>query len=130
MSAVALAPVGELARQLSNLVALGYPALLGLEPAEFVRRLAPLEAAAVALAPSGAEDRIPFVLVVRGVPRERAVAAVRFGPKQGFTTMAADDLARFEDHMQTFSSRPEVRQALDGYMDLVEGGHREIYRIL
>ena len=95
MSAVVLAPDGELARQLSNLVALGYPALLGLEPAEFVRRLAPLEAAAVALAPSGAEDRIPFVLVVRGVPRERAVAAVRLGAKQGFTTMAADDLARF-----------------------------------
>ena len=41
-----------------------------------------------------------------------------------------DDLARFEGHMQSFSSRPEVRQALDGYMDLVEGGHREIYRIL
>jgi heme-degrading monooxygenase HmoA len=41
-----------------------------------------------------------------------------------------EDLARFEGHMQSFSARPEVRQALAGYMDLVEGGHREIYRIV
>jgi hypothetical protein len=41
-----------------------------------------------------------------------------------------EDLGQFEGHMRGFGSRPEVRQALEGYMDLVEGGHREIYRIL
>jgi hypothetical protein len=41
-----------------------------------------------------------------------------------------ESLVQFEQHAQTFSSRPEVRQALEGYMDLVDGGHREIYRIV
>jgi hypothetical protein len=40
-----------------------------------------------------------------------------------------DSLEKFEGHMQTFSGRPEVRNALEGYLELVEGGHREIYRI-
>jgi hypothetical protein len=42
----------------------------------------------------------------------------------------ADDLAQFEHHTSTFGTRVEVRQALEGYMELVEEGHREIYRIL
>jgi hypothetical protein len=29
-----------------------------------------------------------------------------------------------------FSARPEVKEKLAGYMDMVEGGHREIYRIV
>ena len=41
-----------------------------------------------------------------------------------------DDIAKFDGHMKSFSARPEVRQAMEGYMDLVEGGHREIYRIV
>lgn len=41
-----------------------------------------------------------------------------------------DDLAKFEHHMKTFGARPEVRESMAGYMDLVEGGHREIWRIL
>ena len=40
------------------------------------------------------------------------------------------NLTQFETHMMAFSARPEVRSALEGYMDLVEEGHREIYRIL
>jgi hypothetical protein len=39
-------------------------------------------------------------------------------------------LEKFNGHMRNFSARPEVRKALEGYMDLVERGHREIYRIL
>jgi hypothetical protein len=41
-----------------------------------------------------------------------------------------DSLEKFNGHMRNFSARPEVRKALEGYMDLVERGHREIYRIL
>jgi hypothetical protein len=41
-----------------------------------------------------------------------------------------DSLAKFEGHMRGFGARPEVQKALEGYMDLVEGGHREIYRIV
>ena len=40
-----------------------------------------------------------------------------------------DSLAQFELHMQSYASQPEVRAAMDGYMDLVNGGHREIFRI-
>jgi len=40
-----------------------------------------------------------------------------------------ESLERFEAHTRTFGARPEVRAALEGYMELVEGGHREIYRL-
>ena len=41
-----------------------------------------------------------------------------------------ETLAEFEGHMASFGTRPEVQEALRGYMDLVEGGHREIFRLL
>ena len=41
-----------------------------------------------------------------------------------------DDIGKFVGHMQNFGSRPEVKEALQGYMDLVDGGHREIYRLV
>ena len=41
-----------------------------------------------------------------------------------------ESLDQFEAHSRTFGARPEVRAALEGYMDLVDGGHREIYRIM
>ena len=41
-----------------------------------------------------------------------------------------DDIDKFVGHTQSFGSRPEVKEALQGYMDLVDGGHREIYRIV
>jgi hypothetical protein len=40
-----------------------------------------------------------------------------------------EDLSVFERHMQEYSARADVREAMAGYMDLVEGGHREIFRI-
>ena len=40
------------------------------------------------------------------------------------------ELSGFEHHMNTFSARPEVRQAVEGYMDLVVDGYREIYWVL
>ncbi|PYQ25703.1 MAG: hypothetical protein DMF56_26710 [Acidobacteria bacterium] len=39
-------------------------------------------------------------------------------------------LEQFEKHMSEWSSRAEVREAMAGYMDLVEGGRREIFRIV
>ena len=41
-----------------------------------------------------------------------------------------ESIEQFDGHMAQFSARPEVREILSGYMDLVEGGHREIYRIV
>ena len=40
-----------------------------------------------------------------------------------------ESLDQFEKHMTEFGRRPEVREALAGYMDLVDSGHREIYRV-
>jgi hypothetical protein len=41
-----------------------------------------------------------------------------------------EKLEDFERHMTEFGRRPEVARVLAGYMDLVEGGRREIYRIV
>ncbi|MFP5246490.1 MAG: hypothetical protein ACLGH0_07320 [Thermoanaerobaculia bacterium] len=41
-----------------------------------------------------------------------------------------ETLEQFEGHMRAFGQRPEVQEVMRGYMDLVDGGHREIYRIL
>jgi len=41
-----------------------------------------------------------------------------------------ESLADFERHMASYSSRAEVQEIMAGYMELVEGGHREIYRIV
>lgn len=40
-----------------------------------------------------------------------------------------ESLAHFEKHMSEYSTRPDVQEAMAGYLDLVEGGHREIFRI-
>ena len=39
-------------------------------------------------------------------------------------------LSAFEAHAASFSTRPDVKEALDGYLEMVEAGHREIYRIV
>jgi hypothetical protein len=41
-----------------------------------------------------------------------------------------ESLEQLERHMASYGSRPEVREAMAGYLDLVEGGHREIFRIV
>ncbi|MBM4117053.1 hypothetical protein FJ251_04805 [bacterium] len=41
-----------------------------------------------------------------------------------------DSLASFEQHLAASGTRPEVRAIMKGYMDLVTGGHREIYRLV
>lgn len=42
----------------------------------------------------------------------------------------AEDLGQFDHHMAHYGSRPEVREAMAGYTELVESGYREIFRIL
>lgn len=39
-------------------------------------------------------------------------------------------LEHFERHMREFGGRAEVQEAMAGYMDLVEGGRREIWRLV
>jgi len=40
-----------------------------------------------------------------------------------------DSLARFEKDIRGSTSQPELDNIMKGYMDLVEGGRREIYLI-
>ena len=40
-----------------------------------------------------------------------------------------EDLGDFAKELRSGTSEPEVAKIMEGYMDLVEGGHREIYLI-
>ena len=40
-----------------------------------------------------------------------------------------EDMAKFEESMKEYGSREDVQQAMAGYMDLVDGGYREIFRV-
>lgn len=83
----------ELERQISNLVARGYPAAAGVAEAEFRDGLAPL---ADRLEAVPASDGEPFVLVVPNVVApDVAITQVKLRGKAGFTSMEADDLQRF-----------------------------------
>ena len=39
-------------------------------------------------------------------------------------------LEHFEVHMAEFSGRPEVQAVMSGYMELLDGGYRELYRLV
>lgn len=39
------------------------------------------------------------------------------------------DMAKFAESMQEYGSRADVQEAMAGYMDMVGGGYREIFRI-
>lgn len=41
-----------------------------------------------------------------------------------------ESLSDFEHHMAEYARRDDVREAMSGYMDLVEGGRREIFRVV
>lgn len=40
-----------------------------------------------------------------------------------------DDMSKFAESMQEYGTREDVQEAMAGYMDLVDGGYREIFRI-
>ncbi len=42
----------------------------------------------------------------------------------------AEDLGEYEKSMDEYRNRPQMREALKGYMDMVEGGRREIFKVL
>jgi hypothetical protein len=41
-----------------------------------------------------------------------------------------ESLAQFDEHMATYASTPAIREAMAGYLENVEGGHREVFRIV
>ncbi len=41
-----------------------------------------------------------------------------------------ENLSEFERQTAEFASRPDLRKKMEGYMDLVVGGKREIFRIV
>jgi hypothetical protein len=40
-----------------------------------------------------------------------------------------ESLDKFEKGMEAYGARPDIRQAMAGYMDLVDSGYREIFRV-
>ena len=51
----------------------------------------------------------------------------------GFWTVVVEvnveNIAEFEDRMKERGARDDVQQAMAGYMDLVDGGYREVFRV-
>ena len=51
----------------------------------------------------------------------------------GFWTVVVEvqveNIAEFEDRMKERGSREDVQQAMAGYMDLVDSGYREVFRV-
>lgn len=41
-----------------------------------------------------------------------------------------DDIAGYEQQLNDYGSRADVQEAMSGYMDSVESGYREIFRIV
>jgi hypothetical protein len=41
-----------------------------------------------------------------------------------------EDLAKFGETMKQYGYRKDIQEAMAGYMDLVDGGYREIFRIV
>jgi hypothetical protein len=41
----------------------------------------------------------------------------------------AETFASWEQHMSEYGSRPEIGEAMKGYMEFVTGGYREIWRV-
>ncbi|HSE09383.1 MAG TPA: DUF5701 family protein [Nocardioidaceae bacterium] len=89
----------ELDRQIQDLHGLGYPALAGLAPADFDALVEPLREQVAVIEATGpdptdsaADDRIPFLLVVRSslVATVDAVARWSVRGKAGWTDMEAE----------------------------------------
>jgi hypothetical protein len=83
----------EFDRQIDALTLTGLPELLDLQESCFRASLEPLRD--LLPAPTADASRIPFVVVVPGMPVAAALGAVHMVGGAGFTTMEADDLARF-----------------------------------
>lgn len=43
--------------------------------------------------------------------------------------VTVEDLAKFGQAMQERGSRGDIQEAMSGYMDLVDSGYREIFRV-
>ena len=97
---IALPPVAvrteadlEFDRQLAALVACGVPDLIDFREDTFRAALEPLRDLLPAL--PAARSGIPFVVVVPAAPPAELLAVVSSDGGAGFTTMTADDVARF-----------------------------------
>jgi hypothetical protein len=42
----------------------------------------------------------------------------------------AQDMGAFEKMLRDRSGRQDVQEAMAGYMDLVDGGYREVFRVI
>jgi hypothetical protein len=89
--------LAEFDRQLANLLSRGYTELTGLPADRLTERVAPLREQVAVLPDEIIAAEIPFVLVVPAglAPVHRTVEATTMGTRSGFTSLDADDLARF-----------------------------------
>jgi hypothetical protein len=91
----------EFDRQVETLLHNGYPRVAGISAQELIRYVEPLKERLEHLSGPGAEPsvgRVPFVIVVKKelVPADQAMPLIELAGQAGFTTVAADELARFK----------------------------------
>lgn len=101
-------PVDEFDRQVATYASQGVPGLHGMSAAAFVDLVRPLREAAHTRAPGGPTvqpgptseqgdpDRLPFVLVVPGVPAERLMPLTRQAARAGYVDMRPVDSSVFQ----------------------------------
>ncbi|ACQ78891.1 conserved hypothetical protein [Beutenbergia cavernae DSM 12333] len=93
----------ELERQVSRLLDLGYPELLGVDEATFRTRLEPLRSHARDLGERtawdadavGRDDAIPFVLVLPGIPADAAARRMELAGRAGTSMLTEEEWAGF-----------------------------------
>ena len=88
-------------RQVETLLHNGYPRVAGVSAEELIRYVEPLKERLAHLSGPGTEataGRVPFVIVVKNElgPAEQAMSLIELAGRVGFTSVAADELARFK----------------------------------
>jgi hypothetical protein len=75
------------------------------------------------------KETIPKVQKVGGMNNARVMTDVAAGFWTVVFEMEAESLEAWERQFESMSSRPQLRKSMEGYMDLVDGGYREIFKI-
>jgi hypothetical protein len=91
----------EFERQVENLIAKGYPELVGLTAAEFTQELEPLKHKISEMNLNQIESqasKIPFVIVIKGdwLHADHAMRLVEREGKKGFSVMDVEEINRFQ----------------------------------
>jgi|SRR4051794_39696745 hypothetical protein len=70
------------------------------------------------------------LMQAQGAPQARVMVDAVAGFWTVVFELQVADLAAYEKSLNDRNDSAEMRELMTGYMDLIEGGHREIFRLL